>query len=233
MRARGHGGHQDHMAGKNVEQRQRTHDIVLFAEQQAMAQPTVVDQAGIFVLRHLRHAGGAPGVEIASDTVFLHVLEIERGVLFGDLSVEVEVLRLIFCQPLGPDQWHDPAFRRCQIADKVHLKHRMHLGRKPHRFGGLLRHVRLGERPQGDHDGCTNLAQDGTDLFGIQQRIDRADDPRNGTAQQGDSRLVTVWQHVGHHVFLTNTEAAEKVGGLCHAAMQLAPGQRFGLVFGP
>ncbi len=71
MRARRYGRHKDHMAGKDMEHRQRAHDVVVFGVKQGVTDPTIIDNPGIRVLRDLGHARGAAGVKERSDPVAL------------------------------------------------------------------------------------------------------------------------------------------------------------------
>ena len=231
MRARGNGRHQDHVAGKDVEQRQRTHDVVLFREQKRVPEPAIVDQPRILVLRHLRHAGGAAGMEIGGDAVFLGILEGQPiGGLLGDLGIEVDDLGMVVGGVLGPDERHDELFQPREVAQQIDLDHMLDVGRVAHGLGHFLGHIRLGERLDRHHRLGPGFAQDGADLLGFQERVDRVRDARNAAAQKGQHRFVAVGQDIGHRIRLGDAKRAEQVRRLRDLAVKLRPGQRFGLV---
>ena len=230
MRARGDHRHQDRIGREHMEQRQRAHHAIGFLEQQTLPQPAVIDHAGKLVLRDLGHPRRPARMEIGGDAVFLPILEgqpVRR--LPRQFCVEIQNIGRMADRVLGPDQRHDPGFRRGEVAHKIHLQHRLDRWRMLHRLGNLLRHVGLGKGLQRDHDLGLRLAQDGADLFGLQQGVDRVHDPRHRPAQQGDGGLKAVGQHIGHHVLFTHAKAAEKVRRLRHLAVQRVPGQRLGL----
>ena len=85
--------HDDDMAGKNVEQRQWTHNVVAGAEHKGRSEPPIVEHARICMLGHLRHAGGAAGVEIGRDPVFLLILKGQPvGRLLEQLPIEMHYI---------------------------------------------------------------------------------------------------------------------------------------------
>ena len=108
MRAGCHRSHEDDVAGKDVEKRQRAHDVVVLREQQFGSDPPVVNHSRIPVLRDFRHAGRTAGVEIAGDPVAGAVGEVQCLRVLGNFSVEVEVFRLVLNLTLWPDERHDP-----------------------------------------------------------------------------------------------------------------------------
>ena len=230
MRTRIDHGHHDHVAGKDVEHGQGADHVVFGRVKQRAAQPAVIDDPRIAMLRDLGHAGGAAGMEIGGNPVTRAVGKGQRLGLARQFGVEILDIGMMVAGVLGAHKRHDPGFRRSQVAIEIHLKHRVHAGGMAHRFGGLLRHVGLGERLERDDDLGLGLAQDGADLFRLKQRIDRVDDPRNGTAEDGQNRLVAVGQDASDHIALTDAEAAEQVRRLTGLFMQLRPVECFGLV---
>ena len=230
MRAGHHSGHQDHVAGKNVKQRQRTHDVVMLLKEQFGAEPAVVDEPRIAVLGDFGHSGRSARVEVAGHTIFGAVGKAQGLRLLGHFFFKAQVCRLIFHSPLGPDQRNDPRFGRREIAQKIHLQHCLHIRRQGHGLGRFVRDVGFWERSQSDNDLGIGFPQNRPDLFRIQQRIDRVCDTCNRCSQQCVHCLIGIWQNVGHHVFFADTQTSEKVRGLCHLLFQLRPIQGFRLV---
>ena len=189
-----------------MEQRQRTDDVVFLGKQQPMPEPAVVDHAGIQVLRDLRHAGRAAGVEIGGHTVGLGILEGQLGRLLGHFLVQAFDIRMRLAVDLGPDERHDPGFGRRQVAVEIDLQDGVHARRVAHGLGDLLCHVGLRKRLQRDDDLGPGLAQDRADLLGLQKRVDRVGDARDRAAQQRIDRLVGIGQDIGHHVLLADAE---------------------------
>ena len=183
------------------------------------------------MLRHFGHTCGAACVEIARHAILLRILELQRLGLLGHLCIQVFICSLILHAALGADQWHDHFFQSRQIAVQIHFQNGFDVGRQRHGLGGFVGYVSFGERPQCDDNFRVRLAQDRTDLFCVQQRVDRVHDPRNRTAQKADDRLVRVWQDIRHHVIRPDTQRAEQVGCLNGFVVKLLPAQRFGVVF--
>ena len=220
------------MASKDMEQRQWTDHVVIRCEQQCAAQPAVIDDPRIAVLRDFRHARRAARVEIGRDTVACAIGKGQRLGLARDLGVEILDVGMMVAKVLGPDKRHNPRFRRRQIAVEINLQHGMHTRRMAHGLGGFLRHIGFRKRLQGDDDLSLRLAQDRGNLFRLQQRVDRIDDPRDGTAQNGQHGLVAIGQDAGNNIAFLDTKAAEQVGRLACFFMQLPPSQGFCLVLG-
>ena len=231
MRTGRHSRHQDDVAGEHVEQRQRTDDVVFFRKQQSVTEPTVIDHAGILVLRHFRHARRAACVEVGRDTVAFAVGEIQFGVLLFDRLVEADHIRSHLGR-LGADHRDDPRLWRRQITVQVNFNYGFHTGRVAHGLGHLLRHIRFRERLQRDDNLGFGFPQDRRNLFRFQQRVDRVHDARNRTTQQRQRGFVTVRQHISHHILFTDTQGPEQVCGLRHFGPQFAPCQGFGFVVG-
>ena len=68
-----------------------------------------------------------------------------------------------------------------------------HFGRMAHRLAHLLGDVGLGEGLQRDDDLGARLAQDGADLLGLEQRVDRVHDARRRPAEQRRSWSRCSW----------------------------------------
>ena len=223
--------HEDHVAGEDVEERQRADDVVFGLEQELRPDPAVVDHARIPVLGDLRHPRGAAGVEVGGDAIALRVREGERSVFCFASSVVKSSTRALWVGcTFGPDEGHDPRLRRREVAVEVHLDHRLDVGGERHGGMRLLRHVGLGEALERDDDLGLRLAQDRADLVDVEERVDRVRDPCDGRADQRDRGLVAVGQDVGDHVAFADPEAAEEVRGLRGLRVELGPGQRLGLV---
>ncbi len=233
MCTRRHRCHQDHVAGKDMEERQRAHDVVLLGIEEPVPDPAIIDHPGIEMLRHLRHPRRPAGMEIAGDAVFLRILELQRRGLLGDLLPEVLVIGVHATFELGTQEGHDPALGRGQVAQQIHLEHGLHIGRVAHRLRRLLGDVGLRKGLQRDDHLGVRLPQDRGDLLGLQQRVDRVRDPGHGPAQQRQHGLVAVGQDVGHDVLRSDAQRPEEVRGLRDARVQVLPGQRFRLVAGP
>ena len=162
MRARGDHRHQDRIGGKDVKQRQGADHDIIGSEQQLRPEPAVVDHARHFVLGHLRHARGAAGVEKCRDPVGRGILEgqpIRR--LAGTFHVEIFDIRGVADGVFRPDQRHDQPLDAPEIAQEIHLQHRLDGRRMFHRLGHFLRQIGFRERPHRDHHLGLGLAQDG------------------------------------------------------------------------
>ena len=133
---------------------------------------------------------------------------------------------------LGPDEGDDPLFRRRQVAVQIDLKHRLDAGGVGDRLGGLLGDVGLGEGFQRDKDLGLRLAQDGRDLLGLKQRVDRVDDARHRAAQKRGHGFQRVRQQIGDGIALAHAKAAEEVRGAGDLFAQLGPAERDGGVVG-
>ena len=213
------------MTGKDVKQRQRAHHVVRLGKEQAMPQPAVVDHAGIFVLRDLGHAGGAAGVEIGRHPVARAVGKFQRRLLRRHRLVIVAQIGMVAGRVLGTHKRHDPALGRAEIAIEVDLQHRVDIWRVAHRLGGFLRDVGFRKRLERDHHLGPGLAQDGGDLFGLQQRVDRVHDPRDRGADGGCRGFQAIGQDQGDNIALVDLETAKQVGRLTALVMELLPCQ--------
>ena len=98
-----------------------------------------------------------------------------------------------------------------------------HVGGMGHGFGHFLRHVGFRKGAQRDNDLGLRLAQDGRDLFGFQQRVDRVHTPRRHTAQKRDGRVIQRGQNIGDSVIFLHAKAAKQVRGLRDAVVQFGP----------
>ena len=214
------------MRREHVEQRQRAHDVVLFREQQLIAQPAIVDHPRIPVLRHLGHTRRAAGMEIGAHPVPRGIREIERGVLPPGLGHEILDVGMVLAGHFRPQEGHDPAFRRAEIGVQVDLEDRVHLPRMAHRLGGFLGDIRLREGFQRHHHLGVGLAQDGADILGLEQRVDRAGDAGHHGPHHRRRGLQAVGQDQGNHVALLHLERAEEVRRLAHLLVKLPPCQR-------
>ena len=131
MRAGGQGRHQDHVAGEHMEQRQRADDVVLLGEEQRMPDPTIIDHAGILVLRHLGHARCATGVEIGRHAVSGAVGEIQMiAPLTVQLSIEIQDARFMLHLEFRAQKWHDQLLQAGHVAKEINLQHGFHTRRK-------------------------------------------------------------------------------------------------------
>ena len=228
MRPRRERRHQEHLAGHHVEQRQRAQDHVRRFEEDAVGHPTVVDHPLVAVARDLRHPRRPAGVEERAHAVLLRVLEREGLGLLRRLLGERQDAGVVIDGVLGPDQRNDQLLRARQVAVEIHLHDGLHVRRQLDRAGDLLRHVRLGERPQRDHGLGARLAQDRRDLLGLQQRVDRRGHARHRAADQRDGGLRAVGQHVGDRVVRADAQGPEQVRRLRDAVVELRPRQRLG-----
>ena len=234
MGTRGDHRHQDRIGGKDVEQRQRAEDDVVGLEQQAGTIPAVVDHAGSAVLGDLGHAGGAAGVEIGGNAVGGIIGEIKGiGAVFRAFGVEIEVGGGVGCGVFRADEIDDQGLREAKVAGEVNLQHGGDIGGLGHGLGDALRQFGLGEGAQGDDDFGTGFAQDGGDLVGFQQGVDRVDDTGDGAGQKADGGLCRVGQDIGDDITGADAKAAEQIGGLGDFAVQLVPGQGFGFITRP
>ena len=225
---------QHHMARHHMKQRQRAHHRIIGVNQQA-ANPTVIDEPAIGMLGHLGHPGGAAGVEIERNAVFAAIVEFQRLGLARDFRVEVQIFRMgrRFRRHLGPQERHQPAFGRAEIAVQVNFENGHHMRRVAHRFGDLLGHVALGEGFERHHHFGICFPKDSANLLGFEQRVDRVHDTRHRAAQHAQDRFVTDRQDIGYNVGFTDPQIPQHVGGLVGFLMHLAPGQRLGLVGRP
>ena len=224
--------HEQHVAGENVKERQRAHDAVGLLEQQPVGEPSVVDHARVAVLHEFRQPGGSAGVEIGGDPILLHVLEVQGFGLLGDGRGEVDPLGRVAGRVLGAHERDDPALGRLQVAVEIDLDNGVHLGRLLDRLGHLLGEVGLGEWLERDHDLGVGLAQDGADVVGLEQRVDRVGDARDHRAEQGEDGLSAVRHHQSDNVLLADPEAAQQIRRLADLAVQFLPGQGLGRIFG-
>ena len=229
MRARCDHRHHDRICGKDVEQRQRTDHGVRGLEQQPLAQPTVIEHARKLVLRHFGHARGAAGMEIGRNMIGRAVLERQpvRGLLAAFSVKGFDVCRMAD-RVLGADQRHNQLFDATQIAQEVHFQHGLDRRRVLDSLGHLLRQVGLWEGANRDHNLGLGLAQDGGNLFCLEQRVDRVDDARYRPAQKGHRSFQRVGHHIGHNVIFPDPKAAEQVCRLGHIGVQRVPCQGFG-----
>jgi hypothetical protein len=178
----------------------------------------------IGVLRDLGHARGAAGVEIGRDPVARAVGEGQLVArVFGHLLVPVHHAGAVAGGVLGTDEGDDEFLQPRQVAQKVHLQHDLHVGRVADRLRHLLGDIGFREFLQRDHDLGVGLAQDGGDLLGLQQRVDRVDDPRDRAAQDRHRRLGAVGQHEGDGVGFLDAQRAEHVRGLRDTGVQARP----------
>jgi len=226
MPARGYHRHQDRIGRKDMEQRHRAHHDIGFAKQQTRAQPAVVNHAARPVLCNLGQARGAAGVEIRRDAVRRIIDKGQCARLRGTGLGETNDPRRVRGGEFRPQDMCDPGLGDAEIGRQIDLDHRSHARCQGHRFGNALRQFGLGERAQRHHDLGAGFAQDGRNMLGFQQRVDRVDDTRNCARDQRHNGFQTIRQHIGHHIAGPDTQRAKQVGGLRHPAMQVAPGQR-------
>ena len=226
------GAHHDD-GREDVEHGQRADQVVVFGEEQLVAQPAVIDHAGIEVLRHFRHARRTAGMKVGADAVGLAVLELEGLRLGADGLGEGVDLGFMLDRDLGADERHDQLLHAGQVAVQIDLDHVLDVRSQLDGFGGLLGHVGFREGAQRDQHLGLGLLQDRADLFGVQQRVDRVDDPRDHAAHIGDDGFVAVGQEIRDLVLLAHPQIAHQIGELRHLAPQVVPGQRFGPVVRP
>ena len=227
MRPRGHRRPHHHHGGKDVEHRQRADQDILFGEQQPVAQPAVIDDPAIAVLRHFGQSRGATGMEIGADPVARTVGKSQGLGLLRDFGIEIQHPGLVRHRVFRAQKRHDELLDPAQIAQQVNFEHMRHVRGQPDRFRRLLGHLGLWERPQCHQHLGLGFTQDARNLVCIHQRIDRADDPRHLPAKIGQHRLVTIGQQIGHDIGFTDAERPEQIGGLGRLVLERGPAQGF------
>ena len=168
MRTRRHRAAHDNYSGKDVKQWQRTHRNRGFIQQNAVHDPCVVDDAACGVLRDLWHASGAAGVKVGDDAVFLRILKLQRLGLGRNGADKIMNLGVVADWVFRPDQRDDEFLQPREVAVQIDLDHVFDVGRQRDSSGGLLRHVRLGERFKGHENFGVRLTQDRGDLIHIE-----------------------------------------------------------------
>ena len=220
------------MAGKDVKQRKRAHDALVFVKQEFLAEPALVHNPRVEMLRDFWHPRCPTCVEIGCDTVDFAIFKAERFWLFCHLCVEAFYIRVMIDVHLRTHERDDPALWRREVAVEIHREDRMDIGRVLDRLCRFLCDVCFGEVAQGHHDLGFGLAQNCADLLWLKQWVDRINDTCSHTANQGNGCFRGIWQDKRDNIAFPYTKTAEEIGGLTDLIVKLAPAQCLGLICG-